>query len=142
MKIRRPLIVGGGEMTLESFDLIYNPSLRYYEGPLHLKANGGMFLIDDFGRQRVDPHELLNRWIIPLENRIDYLTLHTGQKIQVPFLQSVIIATNLDPDHVTDPAFLRRMGYRLCLDAPSPERIAVILERTQVVSASPSSPAW
>ena len=94
VKVRRPLIIGGGEMTLESFDLIYNPSLRYYEGPLHLKANGGMFLIDDFGRQRVDPHELLNRWIIPLENRIDYLTLHTGKKIQVPFLLSVIIATN------------------------------------------------
>ena len=129
VRIRRPLIVGGGEMTLDSFDLIYNPSLRYYEGPLHLKANGGMFLIDDFGRQRVDPHEMLNRWIIPLENRIDYLTLHTGQKIQVPFLQSVIIATNLDPAHVTDPAFLRRMGYRLCLEAPSPERYRAILER-------------
>ncbi len=94
-----------------------------------MKANGGMFLIDDFGRQRVDPHELLNRWIIPLENRIDYLTLHTGQKIQVPFLQSVIIATNLDPAQVTDPAFLRRMGYRLCLEAPSPERYRAILER-------------
>ncbi len=129
VKIRRPLIIGGGEMTLESFDLTYSPSLRYYEGPLHLKANGGMFLIDDFGRQRVDPHELLNRWIIPLENRIDYLTLHTGQKIQIPFLQLVIIATNLDPAQVTDPAFLRRMGYRLCLEAPSPERYRAIFER-------------
>ena len=116
-------------MTLESFDLIYSPSLRYYEAPLHMKANGGMFLIDDFGRQRVDPHELLNRWIIPLENRIDYLTLHTGKKIQIPFLQSLIIATNLDPEQVTDPAFLRRMGYRLCLEAPSPERYRTILER-------------
>jgi hypothetical protein len=129
VKIRRPLIIGGGEMTLESFDLTYSPSLRYYEAPLHLKANGGTFLIDDFGRQRVEPHELLNRWIIPLEHRIDYLTLHTGQKIQVPFLQLLIIATNLDPGRVTDPAFLRRMGYRLCLDAPSPECYREIFER-------------
>jgi hypothetical protein len=129
VKIRRPLIIGGGEMTLESFDLTYSPALRYYEAPLHLKANGGTFLIDDFGRQRVDPHELLNRWIIPLENRIDYLTLRTGQKIQVPFLQLLIIATNLDPASVTDPAFLRRLGYRLQLDAPSPERYCEIFER-------------
>ena len=129
VRIRRPLIVGGSEMTLESFDLIYIPSLRYYEAPLHLKSNGGMFLIDDFGRQRVDPHELLNRWIIPLENRIDYLTLHTGQKIQIPFLQSLIIATNLDPGQVTDPAFLRRMGYRLYLGEPTPDRYSQIFER-------------
>src|SRR5262249_61570521 len=115
-------IVGGGELPLAAFDLTYSPSHRHYEAPLHLKANGGTFLIDDFGRQRVDPHELLNRWIIPLENRIDYLTLHTGQKIQVPFLQLLIIATNLDPDRVTDPAFFRRMGYRLHLTAPSPGR--------------------
>jgi hypothetical protein len=129
VKIRRPLIIGGGEMTLESFDLTYSPSLRYYEAPLHLKANGGLFLIDDFGRQRVDPHHLLNRWIVPLENRIDYLTLHTGQKIQIPFRQALIIATNLDPERVTDSAFMRRMGYRLCLAAPSPDRYREIFER-------------
>jgi hypothetical protein len=129
VKICRPLIIGGGEMTLESLDLTYSPSRRYYEAPLHLKANGGTFLIDDFGRQRVSPHELLNRCIVPLENRIDYLTLQTGQKIQVPFLQSLIIATNLDPEQVTDPAFLRRMGYRLCLAPPSPERYRMIFER-------------
>jgi hypothetical protein len=129
VRIRRPLVVGGGETTLESFDLTYSPTLRYYEAPLHLKANGGTLLIDDFGRQRVDPHELLNRWIIPLEHRIDYLTLQTGQKIQIPFLQLLIIATNLDPERVTDPAFLRRMGYRLYLAAPSPERYSQIFER-------------
>jgi len=129
VRIRRPLIVGGSEMTLKSFDLIYSPSLRYYEAPLHMKANGGLFLIDDFGRQHVDPHELLNRWIIPLENRIDYLTLHTGQKIQIPFLQLLIIATNLDPAAVTDPAFLRRMGYRLYLGEPTPDRYSQIFER-------------
>jgi hypothetical protein len=140
VKIRRPLIIGGGEMTLESFDLTYSPTLRYYEAPLHLKANGGTFLIDDFGRQRVDPHELLNRWIIPLEHRIDYLTLHTGQKIQVPFLQLLIIATNLDPERVTDPAFLRRMGYRLCLEAPSPECYREIFERYAGRLGIPVSP--
>jgi hypothetical protein len=127
--IDRPLIVGGGEMTLGSFDLAYSSSLRYHEAPLPLKANGGTFLIDDFGRQRVDPHELLNRWIIPLEHQIDYLTLHTGQKIQVPFRQLLIVATNLDPNTVTDPAFLRRMGYRLHLNKPSAERYREIFQR-------------
>jgi hypothetical protein len=129
VRIHRPLIVGGSEMTLKSCDLIYSPSLRYYEAPLHMKANGGMFLIDDFGRQRADPNELLNRWIIPLEDRIDYLTLHTGQKIQIPFLQSLIIATNLDPMAVMDPAFLRRMGYRLYLGEPTPDRYSEIFEQ-------------
>jgi hypothetical protein len=128
IKIRRPLIIAGGEMTIDSLDLTYIPSLRSYEAPLHLKANGGTFLIDDFGRQRVDPHQLLNRWIIPLEHRIDYLTLRTGQKIQVPLMQMLIIATNLDLESVTDPAFLRRMGYRLFLDKPSPELYARIFE--------------
>jgi hypothetical protein len=129
VKIHRPLIIGGGEMTLDSFDLAYSPSLRFYEAPLHLKANGGTFLIDDFGRQHVKPAELLNRWIIPLENRIDYLTLRTGQKLQVPFLLLLIIATNLNVETVTDPAFLRRLGYRLRLDAPSPELYREIFER-------------
>jgi predicted ATPase with chaperone activity len=132
--IRRPLVVAGGEMTLDSLDLIYTPALRYHEAPLQLKANGGTFLLDDYGRQRVDPHELLNRLIIPLEHRIDYLTLHTGQKIQIPFLLMLIIATNLDPSIVTDPAFLRRMGYRLRLDPPSPDEYRLIFNRyaTQV----------
>jgi hypothetical protein len=129
VRIDRPHIVGGGEMTLASFDLTYSPSLRYYEAPLHVKANGGTFLIDDFGRQRVDPHELLNRWIVPLEHRIDYLTLHTGQKIQMPFLMTLVIATNLDLREVTDPAFLRRMGYRLYLGPPTPDLYARIFER-------------
>jgi predicted ATPase with chaperone activity len=123
------MLVGGGELTIEAFDLTYSPSLRYYQAPLHLKANGGLFLIDDFGRQRHEPHELLNRWIIPLENQIDYLTLHTGQSIQVPYKQMLIIATNLDPDKVMDVAFLRRMGYRLQLDKPTAEDYVSIFER-------------
>ena len=143
VRIRRPLIVGGSEMTLESFDLIYSPSLRYYEAPLHLKANGGMFLIDDFGRQRVDPHELLNRWIIPLENRIDYLTLHTGQKIQIPFLQSLIIATNLDPGAGDRPGLLAPHGL-----SPLPGRADARALSLRSSSGTPtgracrSRPAW
>jgi hypothetical protein len=126
VRIRRPLVVVGGELTLEFLDLIYSPSLRYYEAPPHLKANGGVFLVDDFGRERVSPHQLLNRFITPMEHHVDYFTLSTGQKIQVPLRHVLIIATNLDPETVTDPAFLRRMGYRLCLGAPTPEQYAQI----------------
>ena len=93
-----------------------------------MKANGGTFLIDDFGRQRLTPEELLNRWIIPLEHRIDFLTLHSGQKIEVPFQLMLIIATNLDPKDVTDPAFLRRIGYRLAVTAPTAEHYAQIFK--------------
>ncbi len=128
IKIESPLIVAGGEMTLESLDLAYHSRLRYYEAPLHMKANGGTFLIDDFGRQRLTPEELLNRWIIPLEHRIDFLTLHSGQKIEVPFQLMLIIATNLDPKDVTDPAFLRRIGYRLAVTAPTAEHYAQIFK--------------
>jgi predicted ATPase with chaperone activity len=128
VRIRRPLVVVGGELTLEFLDLIYSPSLRYYEAPPHLKANGGVFLVDDFGRERVSPHQLLNRFITPMEHHIDYFTLSTGQKIQVPLRHVLIIATNLDPETVTDPAFLRRMGYRLCLEAPNPEAYSRIFK--------------
>ncbi|HEY2253291.1 MAG TPA: hypothetical protein VGH74_19595 [Planctomycetaceae bacterium] len=129
VRIRRPLVVVGGELTIESLDLTYSPTLRYYEAPLHIKSNGGILLVDDFGRQRVDPKQLLNRWIIPMEHQVEYLTLHTGQKIDLPFRQMLIFATNLDPREVTDPAFLRRMGYRLPLEPPTPERYAEIFKR-------------
>src|SRR5262249_27073372 len=118
--------VVGGELTLEYLDLVYSPTLRYYEAPPHLKSNGGVFLVDDFGRERVSPLQLLNRFITPMEHHIDYFTLSTGQKIQVPLRHVLIIATNLSPDTVTDPAFLRRMGYRLLLEGPSPEQYAKI----------------
>lgn len=129
VRIRAPLVVVGGELTIEQLDLIYSPTLRFYQAPLHLKANGGLYLIDDFGRQRVEPHVLLNRWILPLEHQVDHLTLRTGQQILVPFRQMLIIATNLDPQVVMDNSFLRRMGYRLHLASPSPERYARIFER-------------
>jgi hypothetical protein len=126
VRIRRPLIVVGGELTLDMLDLIYSPALRYYEAPPHLKANGGVFLVDDFGRERVSPDQLLNRFITPMEHQVDYFTLSTGQKIQLPLRHVLIIATNLSPDSVTDPAFLRRMGYRVYLGAPTPEQYAKI----------------
>ena len=129
VRIRRPFVVIGGEATMETFDLNYSSSLHYYEAPLHIKANGGTFLIDDFGRERMDPHQLLNRWITPLEHGIDYLTLRTGQRIQIPSRQMLILATNLDPNRVMDAAFLRRMGYRLYLGNPSPEQYALIFAR-------------
>jgi hypothetical protein len=126
--IRRPFLVVGGELTLDAFDLTYSPSLRYYEAPLHLKANGGLFLIDDFGRERVEPQQLINRWITPLEHQIDHLALQTGQKIQVPLRLLLLLATNLGPETVTDAAFLRRLGYRLHLGQPTPEQYAQIFE--------------
>ncbi len=126
IRIRRPLVVVGGELTLDYLDLVYSPSLRYYEAPPHLKSNGGVFLVDDFGRERVSPHQLLNRFITPMEHRFDYFTLVTGQKIQVPLRHVLIIATNLSLEAVTDPAFLRRMGYRVCLEAPTAEQYARI----------------
>jgi hypothetical protein len=128
VRIRRPLIVVGGELTLELLDLVYNPGVRFYEAPPHLKANGGVFLVDDFGRERVPPGQLLNRFITPMEHQIDYFTLQTGQKIQVPLRHVLIIATNLSPEVVTDPAFLRRMGYRLYLGAPTPEHYTRIFQ--------------
>src|SRR5262249_30340430 len=109
VRIRRPLVIVGGELTLASLDLIFSPALRFYEAPPHLKANGGVFLVDDFGRERVSPDQLLNRFITPMEYQIDYFTLVTGQKIQLPLRHVLIIATNLSLETVTDPAFLRRM---------------------------------
>ena len=129
IRIKRPIVIVGGELTIETMDLIYSNSVRFYEAPFQMKSNGGTLVIDDFGRQRVDPHDLLNRWIVPLEGRIDYLTLHTGKKIEVPFEQLLIFATNLDPSDLVDDAFLRRMGYRLYVNPPDREMYASIFEQ-------------
>jgi hypothetical protein len=129
LRIRRPLVVVGGELTIETMDLVYSRTVRFYEAPFQVKANGGTLVIDDFGRQRVDPRDLLNRWIIPLENRVDYLTLHTGKKIEVPFEMLLVFATNLDPADLVDGAFLRRMGYRLPVERPTAETYALIFQR-------------
>ena len=129
VKIKRPIVIVGGEMTIETMDLIYSPTVRFYEAPFQMKSNGGTLVIDDFGRQRVNPHDLLNRWIVPLEGRIDYLTLHTGKKIAVPFEQLLIFATNLNPADLVDDAFLRRMGYRLYITPPDKEMYASIFQQ-------------
>ena len=129
IRIKPPFVIAGGEMTMAELDLAYSPSLRYYEAPPHLKANGGTFLIDDFGRQRIEPHELLNRWIIPLEHQVDHLTLAAGQKIEVPFRLMLIVATNLNVSDVADPAFLRRMGYRVHIKTPDASTYVQIFYR-------------
>ena len=113
VRIRRPVVIVGGELTLDMLDLTFNPLAKFYEAPLQLKANGGVFLVDDFGRQRMRPEDLLNRWIVPLESRVDYLTLHTGKKFQVPFDVLTVFATNLDPASLADEAFLRRIPYKI-----------------------------
>jgi hypothetical protein len=126
VRIKRPFVIVGGELTLEMLDLIFSPTLRYYEAAPHLKANGGVFMVDDFGRERVSPDQLLNRFITPMEHQVDYFSLNTGQKIEIPLRHTLIIATNLNPELVTDPAFLRRIGYRLYLGPPTPDEYAQI----------------
>lgn len=127
--VERPQVCVGGELQLEDLDLAYRESSGFYEAPLHLKANGGVFLLDDLGCQRTNSRDLLRRWILPLEHSIDYLTLRTGQKLQIPFQQMLIVSTNLDPDRVMEPAVLRRMGYRLHLPYPTPAQFAEIFRR-------------
>jgi predicted ATPase with chaperone activity len=129
VRIRRPVVVTGGELTLETLDLVYDDAHKYYEAPFQMKANGGMLLIDDFGRQLVRPRDLLNRWIIPLEKRIDYLTLHTGRKIEVPFDVLIIFATNLAPHDLVDEAFLRRIRHKIAIKDPSWDEYREIFRR-------------
>ena len=129
VRIERPVVMVGGELTLDMLDLTFNPSTKFYEAPIQLKANGGVFLVDDFGRQRIRPQDLLNRWIVPLESRVDYLTLHTGKKFQVPFNVLIVFATNLDPSSLADEAFLRRIPYKIAIDDPSIEQFTRIFER-------------
>jgi predicted ATPase with chaperone activity len=126
--IKRPVVTVGGELTLEMLDLTFNPISRFYEAPIQLKANGGVFVVDDFGRQRIRPRDLLNRWIVPLESRVDYLTLHTGKKFEVPFDVLIVFATNLKPDSLADEAFLRRIPYKIYAKNPTPEEFARIFE--------------
>jgi len=114
-------VITGGELTLEMLDLRYDLTGHYYEAPLHVKALGGCFIIDDFGRQLVSPTSLLNRWIVPLESRVDYLKLHTGKSFSIPFEELVIFSTNLEPEDLMDPAFLRRLPYKIEIGSPSLE---------------------
>jgi hypothetical protein len=128
VRIRRPVVIVGGELTLDMLDLTFNPISKFYEAPLQLKANGGVFLVDDFGRQRIRPEDLLNRWIVPLESRVDYLTLHTGKKFQIPFDVLTVFATNLNPQSLADEAFLRRIPYKIPIEDPTLEDFKRIFE--------------
>jgi predicted ATPase with chaperone activity len=119
VRIRRPVVITGGELQLQMLDLRFNSESNFYQAPLHIKANGGVFLIDDFGRQLCSPKELLNRWILPLENRHDYLTTADGKKFEVPFEQLIIFSTNLDPKDLVDDAFLRRIRHKVGINAPT-----------------------
>jgi len=119
VKVHRPVVIVGGELTMPSLDLVFNENAGFYEAPFQLKANGGLFLIDDFGRQQVSPQALLNRWIVPLEKSIDYLTLKTGKKLQVPFELFLVLSTNLNPEDLIDDAFLRRIQNKLSVPDPT-----------------------
>jgi hypothetical protein len=125
----RPVIVTGGELTLEMLDLSFDDISKTYEAPAHVKATGGVFIVDDFGRQRMRPKELLNRWIFPLERHVDFLTLHTGKKIQVIFDQLVVFSTNFAPKELIDDAGLRRIPYKFNIPSPDPEVYTEILRR-------------
>ncbi len=126
---RRPFVVAGGELSLEMLDLRYDEASHLYEAPMHIKVLGGCFVIDDFGRQLVSPTKLLNRWIVPLESRVDYLKLHTGKSFSIPFDELVIFSTNLEPEDLMDPAFLRRLPYKIEIGAPSIELYKQIFKK-------------
>jgi predicted ATPase with chaperone activity len=126
---KRPQVVVGGELILEQLELIFDPIAKVYEAPFQMKANGGLFLIDDFGRQKCRPSDLLNRWIVPLEKRVDYLALQTGKKLQVPFDVLIVFSTNLDPTDLVDDAFLRRIRHKISVPNPSPNEFREIFKR-------------
>jgi predicted ATPase with chaperone activity len=127
--IKRPMIMVGGELTLAGLDLVYDDTNKFYEAPFQVKSNGGMFLIDDFGRQQVRPRDLLNRWIVPLEKGVDFLTLHTGRKIEIPFYVLIVFSTNLDPRELVDDAFLRRIRHKIQIGDPSYDEFREIFKR-------------
>ena len=129
VEIERPVIRVGGEFTLDNTALVWSESVKSYEAPFHMKANGGTLIIDDFGRQSAPPHSLLNRWIQPLERRVDFLTLNNGHKIEVPFEQLVVFSTSFDEDEIIDEAFLRRLGYRARIEMPTQTAYLEIFKR-------------
>lgn len=128
IKIKRPTIVVGGELTMDALEMKFNPTSKISEPSVQMKSNGGTLVIDDFGRQRMDPVELLNRWIVPLEKRHDYLTLNNGKKIQVPFDQLIVFSTNLEPKQLVDDAFLRRIPYKINICDPTEEEFRNLMK--------------
>ncbi len=125
---KRPRVIVGGELILEQLELIFDPVSKIYEAPFQMKANGGLFLIDDFGRQKCRPHDLLNRWIVPLEKKFDFLALQTGKKIQIPFDVLIVFSTNLNPKDLVDDAFLRRIRHKIEVVNPSPAEFRAIFQ--------------
>lgn len=142
---RRPFVAAGGELSLDMLDLKFEPNARFYEAPLHVKAMNGVLLIDDFGRQLVRPEALLNRWVVPMDRRIDFLKLHTGQSFQIPFDQLLVFSTNLSPRDLMDPAFLRRMPYKIHVLPPTEAQFAAIMKaaaQERGVECSDAAVAW
>jgi hypothetical protein len=116
----------GGELTMQSLDLTYSATTGFYNAPIQLMANGGLLVIDDFGRQACSPREMLNRWIVPLESRVDFLTLQSGQKFELPFMTLIVFATNIRPAELVDEAFLRRIQYKICAESPTVDEFKAI----------------
>jgi predicted ATPase with chaperone activity len=140
VRCRRPMVMVGGELTLDALELNYNPTTGFYRAPVQAVANGGVLVIDDFGRQRCSPRDLLNRWIVPLESRVDFLTLQSGQKFELPFMTLIVFATNVRPAELVDEAFLRRIQYKIFAESPSVEDFKTIFAaccRTLGATAEP-----
>jgi predicted ATPase with chaperone activity len=140
VKCKRPFIVSGGELSLDMLDLRFNATSKIYEAPFQLKANNGIYLIDDFGRQRATPAEVLNRWIVPMERRVDYLSFLTGGKLTAPFETFLVFSTNLNPSNLGDEAFLRRIQYKMLLRGPTAAEFTQIFERTCAARRIPCPP--
>jgi predicted ATPase with chaperone activity len=128
VRCRRPMVMVGGELTLSALELAYSPTMGFYSAPVQAIANGGVLVIDDFGRQHCSPRDLLNRWIVPLESRVDFLTLQTGQKFDLPFMVLVVFATNIRPAELVDEAFLRRIHYKVFCESPTKADFIQIFE--------------
>jgi predicted ATPase with chaperone activity len=138
---QRPAVLVGGELTAEMLDLQYNSSSKFYVAPSQMKANNGVLIIDDFGRQRLRPEELLNRWVVPLDRRIDFLTLVGGKKVEVPFEMLIVFASNMDPAELVDPAFLRRIQTKIRIGEVSDEQFVEIFRRVATDNAVPYDPS-
>jgi predicted ATPase with chaperone activity len=128
-RTKRPFIVSGGELTLDMLDLAYSSQTKTYDAPLHVKANNGIYLLDDFGRQRISPAEVLNRWIVPMERKVDFLSLRTGGKVTIPFECLLVLSTNLRPSQIGDEAFLRRIRYKMLLRSPDHKEFEEIFRK-------------
>jgi predicted ATPase with chaperone activity len=130
VRCRRPRVMVGGELSLDQLELSYSTTMGFYRAPVQAVANGGVLVIDDFGRQSCSPRELLNRWIVPLESRVDFLTLQTGQKFDFPFMTMIVFATNIRPNELVDEAFLRRIHYKIFAESPTRAEFLKIFENT------------